>query len=82
MPKGPLIFSRGLVGARYKLDEQAESKLADILARYDDARRKEYLIEIERHLEVSNRPSAMAMLLLRKLGPLADAIFLMFDDIS
>lgn len=56
------------VSKKYKLDEQAESKLADILARYDDARRKEYLIEIERHLEVSNRPSAMAMLLLRKLG--------------
>ncbi|CAE7743645.1 unnamed protein product, partial [Symbiodinium pilosum] len=56
------------VSKKYKLDEQAESKLADILARYDDARRKEYLIEIERHLEVSNRPSAMAMMLLRKLG--------------
>ena len=45
---------------------QAESKLADILARYDDARRKEYLIEIERHLEVSNRPSAMVT------GPVGD----------
>eukprot|EP00439_Symbiodinium_sp_Y106_P002921 s3049_g1.t1 len=29
------------VSKKYKLDEQAESKLADILARYDDARRKE-----------------------------------------
>merc|ERR1719499_90994 len=56
------------ISKKYKLDDQAESKLADILARYDDAKRKEYLVEIERHLEVSNRPSAMAMMLLRKLG--------------
>merc|ERR550525_1464045 len=56
------------ISKNYKLDDQAESKLADILARYDDARRKEYLVEIEKHLEVSNRPSAMAMMLLRKLG--------------
>merc|ERR1719436_62632 len=56
------------ISKKYKLDDQAESKLADILARYDDARRKEYLVEVERHLEVSNRPSAMAMMLLRKLG--------------
>merc|ERR1719436_362355 len=56
------------ISKKYKLDDQAESKLADILARYDEAKRKEYLVEIERHLEVSNRPSAMAMMLLRKLG--------------
>merc|ERR550525_40110 len=56
------------ISKKYKLDDQAESKLADILARYDDAKRKEYLVEIEKHLEVSNRPSAMAMMLLRKLG--------------
>jgi len=56
------------ISKKYKLDDQAESKLADILARYDDSKRKEYLVEIERHLEVSSRPSAMAMMLLRKLG--------------
>ena len=33
-----------------------------------------YLIEIERHLEVSNRPSAMAMMLLRTVGPSANDI--------
>merc|ERR1719410_1212162 len=53
---------------KHRLDDRAESKLADILARYDDDRRREYLVEIERHLEVSSRPSAMAMMLLRKLG--------------
>ena len=31
-----------------------------------------YLIEIERHLEVSNRPSAMAMMLLRTVGLFAN----------
>merc|ERR1719373_1543366 len=53
---------------KFKLDDQAETKLADILARYDEAKRKAYIVDIERHLEVSNRPSAMAMMLLRKLG--------------
>lgn len=53
---------------KFKLDDQAESKLADILARYDGAKRREYLADLEKHMEVSNRPSAMAMLLLRKLG--------------
>lgn len=56
------------VSKKLKLDEQAEGKLADILARYDEDRRKEYVKEIEKHLEVSNRPSAMAMMLLKKLG--------------
>merc|ERR1740123_1817690 len=56
------------ISKKYKLDDQAESKLADILARYDEAKRKEYIVEVERHLEVSNRPSAMVMMLLRKLG--------------
>merc|ERR1719373_1141458 len=43
------------ISKRYKLDDQAESKLADILARYDEARRNQYLVDLERHLEVSNR---------------------------
>jgi len=53
---------------KFKLDDQAETKLADILCRYDEAKRKAYIVDIERHLEVSNRPSAMAMMMLRKLG--------------
>merc|ERR1719422_197860 len=56
------------ISKKYKLDEQAESKLADTLARHDEAKRKQYLIDIEKHLEVSDRPSARAMMLLRKLG--------------
>merc|ERR1712194_499581 len=51
-----------------KLDEQAQSKLADILARFDDEKRAAYYQEVDKHLEVSNRPSAMVMMLLRKLG--------------
>jgi hypothetical protein len=53
---------------KFNLDDQAESKLADILARYDKERRDGYLHELDKHLEVSNRPSAMVMMLLRKLG--------------
>lgn len=56
------------ISKKYGLDNQAESKLADILSRYDETKRKDYFVEIERHLEVSNRPSAMAMMLLKKLG--------------
>merc|ERR1711904_745030 len=53
---------------KFALDDQAESKLADILARYDPEKRAAYLGELDKHLEVSNRPSAMVMMLLRKLG--------------
>merc|ERR1719263_511461 len=53
---------------KFKLDEQAQMKLADILARYDPEKKAEYYKEVDRHLETSNRPSAMVMMLLRKLG--------------
>lgn len=53
---------------RHKLDETATSKLGDILARYEEDRRQEYMREVDRHLEVSSRPSAMVMMLLKKLG--------------
>merc|ERR1719277_463422 len=56
------------ISKKFKLDDPAESKLADILNRYDEKKRNEYVAEIEKHLEVSNRPSAMVMMLLRKLG--------------
>merc|ERR1719326_1717544 len=35
------------ISKKYKLDNQAESKLADILARYDEDKRKAYIVEIE-----------------------------------
>lgn len=53
---------------KFKLDDQAETKLADILARYPEEKRHNYIKEITGHLEVSNRPSAMAMMMLKKLG--------------
>merc|ERR1712129_30319 len=53
---------------KFKLDEQAELKLADILARHDADRKAEIYKEVDKHLETSNRPSAMVMMLLRKLG--------------
>merc|ERR1712183_260950 len=56
------------ISKKYKLDKPAESKLSDVLAKYDKERRKEYMEEIEGHLAVSARPSAMVMMLLKKLG--------------
>merc|ERR1719254_204746 len=53
---------------RYKLDREAETKLCDVLAKYDKERRREYMEEIEAHLSVSARPSAMVMMSLKKLG--------------
>lgn len=70
---------------RYGLDGTAETRLADILGRYDEAKKKVMYEELDRHLEVSNKPSAMAMLLLRKLsdgtplgrpGPIAPGSYL------
>lgn len=53
---------------KYGLDNTAESRLADILARFDAQKKTEMYEELERHLEVSNRPSAMVMMMLRKLS--------------
>merc|ERR1719247_2605022 len=53
---------------KYKLDKPAESKLSDVLAKYDKERRKEYMTEIDSHLATSARPSAMVMMFLKKLG--------------
>merc|ERR1719476_552805 len=53
---------------KFRLDAEAESKLSDVLAKYDKERRAEYMTELERHLETSSRPSAMVMMSLKKLG--------------
>merc|ERR1719247_2479141 len=53
---------------KYKLDKPAESKLSDVLAKYDKERRKEYMEELDAHLATSARPSAMVMMFLKKLG--------------
>lgn len=52
---------------KYSLDHAAISKLADILGRYDEAKKLAYLDELKKHLEVSARPSAMVMTMLRKI---------------
>lgn len=51
---------------KFKLDEQATNKLAEVLASRTE-NRKEYVASIHRHLEVSNKPSAMVMMMLGKL---------------
>lgn len=51
---------------KYRLDEQAKSKLADLMVARKSSR-KEDLASIERHLETAARPSAMVMMLIGKL---------------
>lgn len=58
----------GKMAKKFNLDDEAESKLADILGRYPEEKKSTYMMELEKHLEVSNRPSAMVMMLLKKLG--------------
>jgi len=53
---------------KYNLDSTAELRLSDILARFDPQKKSERYEELNKHLEVSNRPSAMVMMLLRKLS--------------
>merc|ERR1719491_2706394 len=50
-----------VLSRKFKLDSAAESKLSDILAMYDTDRRREYMKDIDKHLETSSRPSAMVM---------------------
>lgn len=53
---------------KFRLDDAAEAKLSDVLAKYDPAKRREYMGELGKHLEVSGKPSATVMMLLKKLG--------------
>merc|ERR1712185_332993 len=53
---------------KYKLDKPAETKLSDVLAKYGKERRQTYIEELDAHLGTSARPSAMVMMLLKKLG--------------
>lgn len=52
----------------YNIDDQAEKRLTDILVRWKQDKRAQYVADLERHLEVSARPSATVMMLLKKLG--------------
>merc|ERR1719204_2380698 len=51
-----------VVSRKFKLDQAAESKLSDVLAKYDPERRREYMKEVEKHLETSAKPSATVMM--------------------
>merc|ERR1712187_1024951 len=53
---------------KFKLDKEAEAKLSDVLAKYDKDKKRDYMVELEKHLETSGRPSAMVMMSLKKLG--------------
>merc|ERR1719247_2336920 len=58
----------GAMSRKFKLDKPAETKLSDVLAKYDKDRRRQYMDELEAHLSTSARPSAMVMMCLKKLG--------------
>lgn len=53
---------------KFKLDTQAEEKLLDTLSRHPKERRLTYYADLEAHLDASSKPSATAMMLLRKIG--------------
>merc|ERR1712050_474367 len=50
---------------KYKIDETATQRLAEVMAKRDD--KKADLEKIDRHLRVSNKPSALVMMMLGKL---------------
>lgn len=50
---------------KFHLDAQAAAKLAEVLSRRED--RKKDLRQIAKHLELSNRPSSLVMLMLKDL---------------
>jgi len=50
---------------KFNLDSQAIAKLSEVLGRRDD--RKKDLKQIQKHLELSNKPSSLVMLMLKDL---------------
>merc|ERR1719183_1939087 len=50
---------------KFNLDAQAAAKLAEVLSKRDD--RKKDLRQIGKHLELSNKPSSLVMLMLKDL---------------
>ncbi|CAE7448207.1 unnamed protein product [Symbiodinium natans] len=50
---------------KFNLDTQAAAKLAEVLSRRDD--RKKDLRQIQKHLQLSNRPSSLVMLMLKDM---------------
>ncbi|CAE7657848.1 unnamed protein product [Symbiodinium necroappetens] len=50
---------------KFNLDAQAAAKLAEVLSRRDD--RKKDLRQIQKHLQLSNRPSSLVMLMLKDM---------------
>lgn len=53
---------------KFSVDETAEQKLADTLARHPQTKRVAIIAELDKHLEVAKKPSARAMMLLRQVG--------------
>lgn len=52
---------------KFKLDDQAASKLAQIFSEKGGGQKDALLAQLDRHLEFSNKPSSRVMMLLKKL---------------
>merc|ERR1712066_867705 len=55
------------IGKKYKLDVQACARLSEVLARRNAEDRKKDLKQLNKHLELSNKPSSLVMLMLKDL---------------
>merc|ERR1719253_2089031 len=52
---------------KFKLDTEAKKRLTDCVCRHTPEKRQKYYTELELHLDASSKPSAAAMMLLRKI---------------
>jgi len=52
---------------KYNLDKEAQKRLSDNICRHPQEKREKYYEELEAHLTASHKPSAAAMMLLRKI---------------
>eukprot|EP00913_Durusdinium_trenchii_P004682 g4347.t1 len=53
---------------KFKLDKTAETSISDILARCSKEKQEEYYYDLERHFECSGKPSATAMMIMKKMA--------------
>lgn len=52
---------------KFKLDPEATKKLCEYICKHPPELRQKYYCELEQHLDVSSKPSACVMMLLRKI---------------
>merc|ERR1719163_1789840 len=52
---------------KFQLDAEAKKRLSDCVCRHPPEKRMKYYEQLELHLDASQKPSAAAMMLLRKI---------------